>query len=203
MLLNNYVLIKSEDYKRFNDIELNLHFKSRQRNFGNLGTVLEVPNRLICNGKEVRKLLRHRTEKNIEKSRLLTQKSINHDTPIEVKKGDIVAFSGISKIRPFLVEGKGLLVRYDELFYNVTQNKALNNYVVFRHKEKDREEEAFDNFFVVNDDLNNYGEGIVVSASCLGGRLDCDYPPIDIKEGQTVLLDKRLDFGLATDHLNT
>jgi hypothetical protein len=89
--------------------------------------------------------------------RELPTKEVSEITPLEV--GDRVIFSYFTKLHEdHFLPGNLLIVDRSLILGKGDPFVGINGYILVKMMEKDRIEE-FGNFFIENDDLNNYGVG--------------------------------------------
>ncbi len=138
-LKNGYVKIKPFDNpEKIGNIYLPQGFITNDY-LSIAGEVVDVPRELPYFGREAETLRAQepdgytRSAQTQEKLSTLNNRSMNFDTDIEVKKGDVVVYDW--KVRAFIentnVDGDFMLLRYDSLIAVITENgyKMLNGYM--------------------------------------------------------------------------
>jgi co-chaperonin GroES (HSP10) len=174
------------------------------------GKVVDIPDKLLCNGRAVRSLLGGlRTTLKEYAARAYSNSSLMHDTVIDIKEGDIVYFPYSYKLeldQYNTVEGD-LILSYDAFFARERDGKmsGLNGNVIIEMLEREVEEEVLDGMFIEHDDRNKYGWGKVVGTgkqSPVGITRD-HRDMLTVKEGMIVHFPKSAAFRIEIDEANS
>lgn len=205
----NDVLVRpDEDLVLSSGLYLPLDFDP-QHNFSIGGEVLAVPDKLVCNGRRIRRWMRSPSKLSVSVANRATHHSLQYDTVNELSVGDRVLYLFTAKFEPehFMI-GENLMVPYDLLYAKVLpdgQLYPLNGYVIIRVAEMEKEQVIDDVFSFTIDDVNNYGVAEVVGVgSKLKGYRDYDEKPCyGYSPGDVVYYDKRFSWRMEMDFHNS